>query len=240
MKYTNYSYQRKKKKKNSILPIIIITVLSISIGLGLAWILYNQFFPSDGSGGFINTNATPDTQTDANEQGAGTTNSDDVDYIFLQCGYYGKKENADASLNQISSELLSFMVEDKEKFRVSPGIYPKAEGEAKMEALKKSGLEVSKMSFVIGDKNEVDKQVSAIVDGYFKIINKLGEADVKSVNTNEFKTYVQGLEVVNEGDKVDVLKNLKEHILKIPEEMTKKDIANEMPFLFNILVNYKQ
>ena len=238
MKYTKYSYQRNRNSNNSFGPIIIITILSICIGLGLAWILYNQFFPSDGSGGFIQTNNKPvvnDSNTTTTEESNG-----EVDYIFIQCGYFAKKENADASFQQVDDEFLSFMVEDSEKYRVSAGIYPLKEGTDKMESLKSSGLEVSKMSFLIPDDNNIDKQVAAIIDGYLKVINKLGEADVKSVNTKELKDYVQGLEVIESGDRIEVLNNLKEHIKGLAEDMTKDDVKKEMVFIFQILINYKQ
>ena len=132
------------------------------------------------------------------------------------------------------------MVEDSEKYRVSAGIYPLKEGTDKMESLKSSGLEVSKMSFLIPDDNNIDKQVAAIIDGYLKVINKLGEADVKSVNTKELKDYVQGLEVIESGDRIEVLNNLKEHIKGLAEDMTKDDVKKEMVFIFQILINYKQ
>lgn len=236
MKYTNYSYKRKKKNTKGIFPIIIITLLSISIGLGLAWIVYDQFLRESNEEKVIKTDGQITEDKNDNIQ----VSTKEGRYIFIQCGYFSKKENADVTYNKVQDELLSFVVEEDGKFRVSAGIYTEDEGNKKMKELMEKGIETSKMTFSIKGENNIEKQVLAIIDGYLKILNKLGEDDVKSYNTNEFKDYVKGLEVTESGENIDDLKKLKEHISKVPENMTKSDVKNELNFIFNILVKYKQ
>ena len=236
MKYTKYSYKKSTPKKSSIVPTVIITVLSICIGLCTAWIVYSQFFLDNNPDGFIQTDVNPGViDKDGNLQ-----TGEEANYIFIQSGYFANKDNANASYDLIDDEFLAFMVEDDNKFRVSAGIYSLDEGTKKMEELKSKGIEVSKMDFYIPNDNEINKQVLSIIDAYTKLIKNLNGEDVKYITTKDFKEYINNLEILSTGDKIEVLNELKKHAGELPQEMTKDDVKKEMGYIFQILINYRK
>ena len=61
---------------------------------------------------------------------------------------------------------------------------------------------------------------------------------VKSVDTSDFKSWVKGLDVISEGDKNDVLTELKNHVNDMAAEIKKEDVANEMQYLYKILLSF--
>lgn len=229
MRYTKYSYKRRNQKNKSFLPIVLITLFSIVIGFGGAWVIYEYVIPKDSK-----------IPTDVEIRDEAKIQESREDFIFVQCGYFAKKENADMCFQKVDDSYLSFIVEEDSKYRVSAGIYTRDEGIKKMESLNKDGIEASKMSFYIPKDNKVDTQILAIVNGSIDIFNTLGNEGVKSFNTKQFKDYVNGLEVIESGERIELLNNLKKHVSELNDEMTKDDVNEEMQFIYSVLLNYKK
>ena len=80
--------------------------------------------------------------------------------------------------------------------------------------------------------------MSAICDGYLKLLNTSLNSDVKSVSTDDFKTWVSNLDSVESGDKIEVLNNLKQHINESASEIKKEDVSQEMQFIYTTLINF--
>ena len=70
------------------------------------------------------------------------------------------------------------------------------------------------------------------------ILDTAFKDDVKSVDTSDFKSWVKGLDVISEGDKNDVLTELKNHVNDMAAEIKKEDVANEMQYLYKILLSF--
>ena len=78
------------------------------------------------------------------------------------------------------------------------------------------------------------------IHGYLDILNTAFKDDVKSVDTTDFKTWVGKLDDIKEGDKKEVLSDLKKHINELGSEIVKEDVSNEIQYLYKVLLNFKK
>ena len=118
------------------------------------------------------------------------------------------------------------------------GVYTTAEGQSIMDTLTSSGIDCAKVSFDLNSNDKVQSQIAGIYNGYLNILDTAFKDDVKSVDTSDFKSWVKGLDVISEGDKNDVLTELKNHVNDMAAEIKKEDVANEMQYLYKILLSF--
>ena len=71
-------------------------------------------------------------------------------------------------------------------------------------------------------------------------LNNHHKDDVKSVDTTDFKEWVGKLDDIKDGDKYEVLSELKKHINELGTEIKKEDVSNEMQYLYKILLNFNK
>lgn len=247
MRYTRYNY--KKKGNNGLLKFLVSFILTIAaagvIGLGLAKVIVEVMDLNK-----TNPNKSYIQQEEGNEQGTSDSgqseegqtvsqNNITTSFVLIQCGFFSNKDNATQTLNKISSDKSSFIVEENSKYRVAAGIYTAENAKTIMDELTKSGIESAKISFALSNSDEVQNQIAGICDGYLKILNTTFNEEVKSVNTADFKTWVSKLDSVEDGNNKDLLKTFKEHINSLPEEINKEGVAEEMKYLYTILSNFK-
>ncbi|MDU5011559.1 MAG: hypothetical protein E6257_05495 [Clostridium botulinum] len=162
--------------------------------------------------------------------------SNSSNYIIIQRGIYAKKENVSGVLNSLKPYGNIFTIEDNGKTRVFLGIYEEDEGIKLMKKLTDNKIDNSKMTFVINKKDLCDAEISEIITAYIKIVNKLSEKDVKSVKTEEIKKWVSSLDKVEkDSSNIKTLNNLKEHINKLPKDLTKDQSSKSYIFIYNIL-----
>lgn len=221
MRYTRYEYKKSNKMK-FICTIVVIVGVSIAGGLYASNLVFKGKQIADNKNGVSYTN-------DQNATGVGTN------IIALQCGYYSKEENAQASLNTISSYCQPFIAEENGNFRVLAGIYEENDGNKKIDELKSKGIDVAKVSFNISTNTIEDKKLVEIVDGFLKITSKLEDSEVKSVKTQEYKTWADN--IINEGatTKSEKLDSLSNCINNLPDEIDKKNSVESIKALYNLM-----
>ncbi|AVQ38911.1 hypothetical protein C7M56_09495 [Clostridium botulinum] len=227
MRYTRYDI-RKRNKSNFTFFLIITLVLVLAFILGT--VIFNLVSPSNIKKG--NTI----TKDNTNVVKSKDNKSNSSNYIIIQRGIYAKKENVSGVLNSLKPYGNIFTVEDNGKTRVFLGIYEEDEGIKLMKKLTDNKIDNSKLTFIINKKNLCDAEISEIITAYIKVVNKLSEKDVKSVRTEEIKKWVSSLDKVEkDSSNIKTLNNLKEHINKLPKDLTKDQSSKSYIFIYNIL-----
>lgn len=246
MKYTKYNYKR--RKNNTVLKFIASLLGGIiaasMIGLGVAWIIWKVLPINDSAQvGTEITDGTGNGEVVSGEDGNGQVTAvegeENSEFYFIQCGYFSNKENADQALAKIGSDGRAFISEESDKFRVLAGAYTEDNVDTVMESLSGKGVESVKLTFTLNEKDSVESQVSAICDGYLKILTTTFDEKVDHVNTAEFKAWIDTLDNISSGESIETLQTLKAYIKELPEELSKEDVAKEMDYLYQVLVTFK-
>ena len=120
------------------------------------------------------------------------------------------------------------------------GVYELDEGQAVIDRLTASGIECAKVEFNLNSGSAIENQIAGIYDGYLEILDTAFKDDVKSVDTTDFKEWVGKLDDIKEGDKYEVLSDLKKHINELGTEVKKEDVSNEIQYLYKILLNFNK
>ena len=214
MRYTRYNY---KKSKNNDLFRFILKLVGTVVGAGicgitLAYVAFsiltkNNELPAGNRG--KETSIEANSNEIANSEGGSSTAISNT-YVFytVQCGYFSNESNANHILNSISGKYSAFIYEDEDKFRVLSGVY---------------------------ESDKVEYQIASICDGYIRLLDTAVSDDVKSINTDDFKGWTNELENISEGEKIDILNNLKEHIANLKTEINKANVPKEMEYIYTIL-----
>ena len=218
MRYTRYEYKKQGKIK-FVMSVVLVATVSIGSGLYISKFLFSTKETS---------NMTQVTQKQ-NE----TVQSQGI--MALQCGYYSKKENADISIQTISSYCQPFVVEENGNYRVIAGLYDDELGMKKLDELKGKGIDVAKVSIQIPTDTLEGKKIFQIVEGFLQITSKFEESDVKSVKTADFKTWVDG--IINDGNSIqsEKLKNIQSYVQSLPDEISKSNSADSVQSLYTLI-----
>ncbi|NLZ35756.1 MAG: SPOR domain-containing protein, partial [Clostridiales bacterium] len=160
---------------------------------------------------------------------------------LIQCGYFSKEENANQILNKIKSDFNAFVVKDEaEKFKVI-GAITKEEGSSEiLDKLNGKNIESAKFKVSLNEGNIDENQLAAIIDGHLEILNTAYKAEVKEVNTTDFKEWINSLEEVREGNYLELLKEYKEHVKNMPEKINKENINEENVYIYTIISKIKE
>lgn len=260
MRYTRYNY--KKKKNNGvgkmILSFLAMSVFVIIIGVLLANVIIyflplNDANKSQGNNSEQtqndNTNNNSDITEDA-QVSAEVSNTDEstenvqetinTSFMAIQCGYFSGEDNAKEVLNKISNEYGAFIYNDSDKFKVLAGVYTLEEGQAIMNKLIGAGMQCYEVDFNLNSSNSVENQISGILNGYLEILNEAFKDDVKFFDTTDFKSWVNNLENITDGDKKEILDEIKNHIKEISTEIKKEEVSKEMEYLYETLLNFNK
>lgn len=223
MRYTRYEYKKANKFK-FLFSVIVIAAISITCGMYVSKFIFN--------GKEISENKLENSQEKSN-----LVKSEGV--IAIQSGYYSKQENAQAALNTVQNDLKPFMVEEDGKYRIILGLYEKEEGIKKIDEFTAKGVSVAKIDLSIDSNTTENKKVIEVVDGFFKILNKLGESEVQSIKTSSYKEWAN--EIINDNDenKSEKLNDLLKLIQDLPEEINKSNNDASMKNLYEFIKKYK-
>ena len=167
----------------------------------------------------VQASSAVDNSTEGQENVQGSINTS---FMAIQCGYFANEDNAKEAYNKIANGYGAFIYNESDKFKVLAGVYTTAEGQSIMDTL----------------TDKVQSQIAGIYNGYLNILDTAFKDDVKSVDTSDFKSWVKELDVISEGDKNDVLTELKNHVNDMAAEIKKEDVANEMQYLYKILLSF--
>lgn len=223
MRYTRYEYKKANKFK-FLFSVIVIAAISITCGMYVSKFIFN--------GKEISENKLENSQEKSN-----LVKSEGV--IAIQSGYYSKQENAQAALNTVQNDLKPFMVEEDGKYRIILGLYEQEEGIKKIDEFTAKGISVAKIDLSIDSNTTENKKVIEVVDGFFKILNKLGESEVQSIKTSSYKEWAN--EIINDNDenKSEKLNDLLKLIQDLPEEINKSNNDTSMKNLYEFIKKYK-
>ena len=228
MRYTRYDY-KKNKGDNFLIWLIGIIVFSVCIGM----LLYNVFLKKTD---IIEVNNHNNKKTETVVENKEETNQE---FGIIQCGVFKDRANAEATLNSVNSESTGFIVEEDGGFKLIYGIYRFNDAGAKSDSLTASSISNFRIKCILEDDTEEKKAESEIIDAYIKVVNKLTEKDVKSVNIKEFKTWTNTVseDVKNNSDE---FLNLVKHINELPDEYKKENQKESLINIYTILKKYKQ
>ena len=232
MKYTKYQYKKKSNGIKFLSSLLMTTMAAISIGIFAAWVVL-KIIPYNDILGKINNNIQIEDENNTNEE-----NQQEVskNITLIQCGYFSKEDNAKQVLAKIDSSLNPFIIQDSEgKFRVIAGISKEEESSVITEKLKQNGIENIKVNLSLNEQNKAEAQILEITNGYLEILNTASQDEVKEINTGDFKTWTNNLEIVTEGNNYEILKEYKEHIANLEETITKENTIKELEFIYSIL-----
>ncbi len=254
MGYTRYNYKPRKKPGKNFLTIGIAGILlAIVIGLLIGKVLFkgNNAPNSDQANAIEGTeqSGTIDTEDkdNSNKEGADkdvsakvTETGDKKRFSMIQCGYYGKKENAEKVLNDIPSTYNKFIIEEDGKFRVIAGIYTEDAVSKVSDQLTEKEIANVKINCEYELSDTQNSMIYEIITGFMKILNELENEQVKSVNTTDFKKWTSELGKDSK-DKTenDELKNLREHIEKLPKELNRDGAKKSLEFIYKMLIKHR-
>ncbi|WP_125152612.1 hypothetical protein [Clostridium rectalis] len=161
-------------------------------------------------------------------------------YLAIQGGIFQNDNNANEVYKILQSYGSPFIIQDNKYKRVFLGIYSENQGNKIMKSLENKKIDNSKMTFVIEGKDICDLEIGEIINAYIQILNKLGEKDVKSIETKEFKKWCSELEKIQGNKKnIQVLNEIKGKIKTMPETMSKEKISENYIFLYSVLKKIK-
>lgn len=212
MRYTRYEYKKSGNLK-FILAVIVVAALSIGGGLYIS----NALFGHAG-------NVEKDESINSTEESIGNVQPSNV--VVLQCGFYSKKENADALMSSIKQYCYPFIAEENGNYRVIAGIYNEEEGEKKIQQLQGNGIEVAKNTIALKTDNSDGQKIIEISDGFLKIMSKFEEPDVSSIKTSEFKNWCNNV-AGNEGQYGENLRLMMNYVQNLPDEIDKNNNSEE-------------
>lgn len=249
MGYTRYNYKPRKKSGRNFLTIGIIGVLlAIVIGLLIGKVLFKgNSAPNEEQANAIEGTEQSGTIDDANKGeadketvGKVTESGDEKRFSMIQCGYYGKKENAEKVLNDIPSNYNKFIIEEDGKFRVIAGIYTEDSVEKVREQLTKKEISNVKINCEYELSDNQNSMIYEIVTGFMKILNELENEQVRSVNTTDFKKWTNELGKDSKDKEYnEELKKLREHIEKLPEELNRDGAKKSLEFIYKMLIKHR-
>lgn len=229
MRYTKYKYKKKSNGINFIASVTMMIFGAGAIGLIVGTIIFETMWP-----------ANDNSQVDSSKGVVAEQVSEKEVFATIQCGYFSKQENANTVLESLGKGYNSFIVEEDSKFRVLAGVFTEEDASKVLAELKEKGIDATKVKFILDEGDKAQEQISAIADGYFKIVTTLKDEQVKSVSTNDFKAWTKALPEITEGDKKELVSEFKKHIEELPNELKKENLTNELKYIYTILVNFKK
>lgn len=236
MRYTRYNI-RKRRNISAYLIIILILVVAIGGGMLLSKIIFKggDVTSSDNlknNNGIINNNGNDNK---SNHKGDATVIS------VVQCGYFASKDNALKTKESVDSAGgYCLVVEENKKYRDISYLGNSDEADKVLEALKEKKINAIKMNIYIPNNNEVDNQMGQIIVGLSNLVNASSNKDVKSIKTESFKKWTSELKKIDgESENNKELKDIKEYVSKLPNEITRNDMENFYGKINKYLFNYR-
>lgn len=225
IKYTRYDL-KKKRKSNFLFVAIIVSILLLALIVGSAF--FKAFIKEH------SVNAVKNENSKAKEEIPIKTK--EQRFIAIQGGLFKNKEYLESNKNKLRAFGEPFCIEEDRGNRVFIGIYEEKEGELMTTKLKEKNIDSSKMTFIIKTENQCDSEISEILKTYIKILYRFNEKDIKSIKIKEFKSWCKGLESSDKKYKnLNIRKELKDHINKLPDELHKENVSGEYIFIFKTL-----
>lgn len=233
MKYTRYDLKRGKDNKALFTGIFLILVLAFFLGTIIFRIFIKNPITSNAN---TNNAAQISDSKDKNKPSNSTANNQVINFIAVQGGIYKSKENADEEKTLLSQYGTPFTVNEDDKTRIFLGIYTGEQGEKIMKSLTEQKVDNSKMLFIVNSTDLCDAEILEIINANIQVLNKLAEKNVKAIQTEELKKWCSSLRKVDsESKNVSILNDIKEHVNKMPKELTKENVGENYIYIYGVL-----
>lgn len=235
MKYTRYTYGGKKRGIKGKNALIIIGLLVVAIATGT---IFSKFLIKDNikESGIDNKSVV---NKDEKELKQGDSQNK-TKFYAIQCGYFAKKENVDDLLGKLKAKHGGFMVEEGGKFRVLVGIYEEGKADEKIKELSGDGFNAMKVDITSKPSKDSYNAIYEISAAQIKLLNKLDDKNIKSINTDEFKKWVGDVKVPSESDvyykQFNEVKNIG---VNLPKDLTKEKKDELYKSIYSILKGIK-
>lgn len=250
MGYTRYNYRPRKKPKGNLFTIgIVVVICAIVIGMLMAKYLFKgdiSYGKDDGQKTVEEQKGNENGSSGNSSEGTVKDNNDDSNsasknFVIIQCGYYGKEENAKKVLQDIPSNFNKLIIKDGDKYRIIAGIYNEESANNMSDELAKKNIDNVKIKCGYETSKDEEAKSYEIINGFMKILNELENEQVKSVNTTEFKKWTKELGQNSNKENIDndELKSIKEYIEKLPEELEREGAKKSLEFIYGILIKHR-
>ena len=241
MKYTRYNI-KKKRNLTGVIIVVIITVFALAGGTLLAKIIFKGQ-PSDNKPAQTvqNKNSSPQKNDNgtikSNESNA---SGEKFTVSFVQCGYFGNKDNADKTKKELEgSKIKTVVINDNSKYRVIAYVGDVKGSDSMLKSLKDKSINAMRMNVEIAKVDDADNQAAEIIKGYIKLLDALNKDDVKSVKTSDFKKWASALKELSDGNNIKAVNEIKKNIKTLPDEIKKEESESIYNQIFKVVNVYK-
>lgn len=218
MRYTRVDL---KGKKNEVLLFSGTITIIFIVAFFLGTTLFNFFIKE--SVITENVSNTSKTSESSDSKSTNSTSTTSNSFVMLQCGVFSVKDNAQKVFNTLNTLGSPVMVEEDGKFKIYFGLYENGEEAQDMELLKNNNIQVSKISLKTSEDSLCNEEIIETSRASIKVLNKLNEKNVTSINISELKSWINELKAIDEKDKnYNVFQELKQYILSLPDSLTKE------------------
>lgn len=223
MRYTKYAYNQ-KKKSNFLFSLIIVIILGSVTG-GLLFKLL-----------FKNVNGLINSKDNTQNVSTGSVKDEDYEkkFIAVQCGVFKNQDNAKTLADSLTG-YTPLVIEESGQYKVIAGIFNNKKDVSKINKLLiANGVEGYSIKFDLSKEDNSLKY--EIIKAYIKILNKVTEENVKSINTEEFKKWVSENSKGNSNKEItELVKNIE----SLPQDINKQDNNERLEYLYKFLLKYK-
>lgn len=157
-------------------------------------------------------------------------------FYAIQCGVFKNEENVEKLKKDLSIYGNPFSIEEADFSRVILGIYNEDNIETIIQKLKEDGLETNKIIFELKLNDLCHKEICEIAAANVKVLTKLSEKGVASVETSELKKWINSLEKVdNDSENYKQLEGIKKYTNSLPEKLTREIVSEKNIYIYNYL-----
>lgn len=230
MRYTRVDL---KSKKNESLLFTGVIVLIFFAAFFLGTTIFNFFIKGSAAAQVGSKTNNISENTDVSTV---SSNVVDTNFVLLQCGVFSVKNNAQRVYNSLSGLGFPIIIEESGKFKVYFGIYESGEENKDLETLKNNNISVSKISLNAKVNNLCDEEIVEASRAAIKILNKLNEKSVTSVNIAQMKSWLNQLKPIDEKESnYTLFQDLKQYIGSLPDSLTKEKAVEFETKIINIV-----
>ncbi|AAK79210.1 hypothetical protein BJV85_002759 [Clostridium acetobutylicum] len=226
MRYTRYDL---KHRKSSSIPFLMCLTIILALSFFIGTFIFKTFIK--GTEGYGNP------QNISNDYGKKENGGK---LFIIQCSANSKKENADKTLNSLENIGNPFEVKSNGLYKIIYAICAEKDYSSYEKAIKDNKIEFNKFTINLNKGDPGDAELYSIISAYLQAVNKLGDKDVKSVQTASLKKWCSNIKEYDDTYKnYKITQEIKKHIEDLPAGIDKNNLSNEETFLYNELVKIK-
>lgn len=241
MRYTRYNYKTPRKSNNFMIIIILTLITAIALGTFFSKILLKNTSGTENK--TIENDSTKQVQPskDVVDDSKVSTEASVSDYIAIQCGAFGNKENALELKNSLMEFGTPFIVEEDKVNRVLFGIYTSESIDSITKELKANKIDYVKIKLGLTAKDLTSAQTIEMISAYLKILNRLSEKDTSGFQTVELKKWLLTLEGADEkSENYKDMAIIKGYLTALPADFKKGKTEEGYIYIYKFIKKLKE